>query len=224
MVSVDEDPQQGQQWVRQVGEEAERVGLQQLSLIYGGLIVIGVYLVQPFLTASSLDLSAKVCVVAFSVAIPLLASLVLVNQLEVFRRRVTRSVVVEVARVVAQVCVYVGVMAGFWHILWIAGVGTLAGGLVGVAVLSAGYWYVERDQEPTPQEGDEPGDAEALALRRWVSQVRVGCARLACLPAAPAITLWSTDSGSSFMQLAGARAGARGAGCIRAPGLAELGS
>jgi hypothetical protein len=43
-------------------------------LIYSGLIVIGVYLVQPFLVAGTLDLSARVCVVAFSVAIPLLAA------------------------------------------------------------------------------------------------------------------------------------------------------
>ena len=73
MVTVNEDrawfrqdPQQEQEWVR------------QLSLVYGGLIVIGLYMVTPFLTAASLDLSAKICVVAFSVAIPLLAALVLI--------------------------------------------------------------------------------------------------------------------------------------------------
>jgi hypothetical protein len=121
-------------------------------------------MVQPFLTAASLDLSAKVCVVAFSVAIPLLAALVLVNQQEVIRRRVTKAVLVEAARVVAQLCAFVGVVAGFWHILWIAGVGMLAGGLAAVAVQSVGFWrlerdrLLERDQKPTPQEGDEPGD------------------------------------------------------------------
>lgn len=150
-----QDPQQEQEWIR------------QLSLIYSGLIGIGVVMVQPFLTAASLDLSAKVCVVAFSVAIPLLAALVLVNQHEVFRRRVTKSVLVEIARVVAQTCAFVGVVAGFWHILWIAGVGMLAGGLVAVAVQSVGYVrlerdrLLERDQKPTPQEGEEPGDTEA---------------------------------------------------------------
>jgi hypothetical protein len=66
-------------------------------------------MVQPFLTAASLDLSATICVVAFSVAIPLLAALVLVNQHEVFRRRVTKSVLVETTRVVAQLCAFVGV-------------------------------------------------------------------------------------------------------------------
>jgi O-antigen/teichoic acid export membrane protein len=161
-VSVNED----RRWFRQDPAQ-EQEWLRQLSLIYGGLIVIGVYMVAPFLTAASLDLSAKVCVVAFSVAIPLLAALVLVNRQEVFRRRMTKSFVVETARVVAQLGAFVGVVAGFWHILWIAGVGVLAGGLVGSAVQSVGYWrlerdrLLERDQQPTPQEGEEPGGTEA---------------------------------------------------------------
>jgi hypothetical protein len=64
--------------------------------------------------------SAKICVVAFSVAIPLLAALVLVNRQEALRRRVTRSVLVAIAQVVAQAYAIVGVVAGFWHIEWIA--------------------------------------------------------------------------------------------------------
>jgi hypothetical protein len=97
----------------------------------------------------------------FSVAIPLLAALVLVNQQEAFRRRATTSVLAVIARVVAQNCAFVGVVAGFWHIHWIAGVGMLASGLVAVVVHSAGYTRLERDQEPTPQEGDEPGDTQS---------------------------------------------------------------
>ena len=138
----------------------EQEWLRQLSLVYSGLIGIGVLMVQPFLIASSLDLPAKVCVVAFSVAIPLLASLVVLNRQEAFRRRATRSVVAQLTRVVAQTCAFVGVVAGFWHILWIAGVGVLASGLAAVAVHSASYWRLERERAPTPQEGEEPGDAE----------------------------------------------------------------
>ena len=43
-----------------------------------------------FLTATTptLDWSAKICVIAFSVAIPLLAALLLVNHQETSRRRV----------------------------------------------------------------------------------------------------------------------------------------
>lgn len=96
--------------------------LGQRGLIYGGLILIGLYMVQPFLTAPSLDASAKVSIVAFSVAIPLLAALVMVNRQEAFRGRRTPSVTVTMAHVVAQLAAFVGIIAGFWHITWVAGV------------------------------------------------------------------------------------------------------
>jgi hypothetical protein len=134
-VTVKQDPELEQELVR------------QNSLGYGGLIAIGVVMVQPFLTAASLDLSARICIVAFSVAIPLLAALILVNRQEVFRRRRTKSVLVSTAQVVAQLCAFVGVVASFWHILWLAGVGMLAAGLAAVAVHSAGYARVERGQK-----------------------------------------------------------------------------
>jgi uncharacterized membrane protein len=74
-----QDPGQEQEWLR------------QNNLIYGGLIGVGVVLVQPFLTAGSLDVPATICVLAFSVAIPILAALVMLNQQEAFRRRATAS-------------------------------------------------------------------------------------------------------------------------------------
>jgi hypothetical protein len=44
---------------------------------------------------------------------------------------------------------------------WVA----LASGIVGVAVHSLGYWRLERDQGPMPQEGEEPGDTESQPPR-----------------------------------------------------------
>jgi O-antigen/teichoic acid export membrane protein len=143
---VRQDPALEQEWLR------------PLNLSYGGLIAIGVFMVQPFLTAASLDPAARICIVAFAVAIPLLAALMLLNRQEAFRRHRARSVPVTIAQVVAQTCAYVGVVAGFWHILWIAGVALLASGLVAVGVHSAGYWRLERDQPPTSQEPEGPGD------------------------------------------------------------------
>jgi len=70
-------------------------------------------------------------------------------------------VVVEVTKVVAQTCAFAGVVAGFWYILWIAGVGILAGGLVAVGVHSAGYMRVEQGHPPTPSDAEEPDDPEA---------------------------------------------------------------
>jgi hypothetical protein len=156
MVTVTAAADRGPAWRRQDPELVQE-WLRQSNLIYGGLIVIAVYMVTPFLTASSLDLSARICVVAFSVAIPLLAAILMVNRQEAFRRRRSRSVMVTIAQVVAQTVAFLGVVAGFWHILWIAGVGILASGLVAVAVHSAGYWRVEQDQQP-PQEGGASGE------------------------------------------------------------------
>jgi hypothetical protein len=160
MVTVKEDkgsPEQEQEWLR------------QLSLIYSGLILIGVYMVQPFLTAASLDQSAKICVVAFSVAIPLLAALVIVNRQEAFRRRATTSVLATIARVVAQDLAFIGVVAGFWHIYWIAGVGFLASGIVAVGCTrqATGAWRGISSHRPSrprnpatpshsPFEGERP--------------------------------------------------------------------
>jgi hypothetical protein len=146
---VRQDPALEQEWLR------------QNNLSYGGLIAIGVFMVQPFLTAASLDVAAKTCILAFAVAIPLLAALMLLNRQEAFRRRRARSLVVTVAQVVAQACAYAGVVAGFWHILWIAGVALLASGLLAVAVHSVGYWRLERDQPPTLQKPEDPGDTES---------------------------------------------------------------
>jgi hypothetical protein len=123
--------------------------LRQLGLIYGGLILIGVYMVQPFLTEPSLDASAKISIVAFAVAIPLLAALVMVNRQEAFRGRLTPSVTVTVARAVAQAAAFVGIVAGFWHITWIAGVTFLGAAVVAVGIHSAGYWRLEGTEEPT---------------------------------------------------------------------------
>jgi hypothetical protein len=113
--------------------------LRQNNLIYGALIAIGVFMVQPFLTAPSLDLTARICVVAFAVAIPLLAALAMVNRQEAFRRRASGSVLVTLAQVAGELAAFVGVVAGFWHILWVAGASVVVTGLVAVGVHSAGY-------------------------------------------------------------------------------------
>lgn len=136
----------------------EREWVRQNNLAYVGLMVIGVYMVQPFLTAASLDVSARICVVAFAVAIPLLAALVLVGQQETFRQRPTKSVLVTwIAKPVAQGSAVVGVVAGFWHITWIAGVAMLVVAFIAVGVQSAGYTRLESE---TP--GSKLATVEAL--------------------------------------------------------------
>jgi Na+(H+)/acetate symporter ActP len=152
---VTQDPELQQEWIRQD------------NLAYGGLIAIGIVLVQPFVAGASLDISGLVCAVAFAIAIPLLAALVLVNHQETFRRRRTSSRIVAVAKATAQSFAFVGVVAGFWHIHWIAGVGILVSALVAVGVQSAGITRLELGERPASraakaaQDLAKPGDADA---------------------------------------------------------------
>jgi hypothetical protein len=124
-------------------QELQQEWIRQDNLTYGGLIAIGLVLVQPFVGGASLDTSGMICAVAFAIAIPLLAALVMVNRQETFRRRRTSSRTVPVARATAQLCASVGLVAGFWHIHWIAGVGVLVSAIVAVGVHSAGFSRLE---------------------------------------------------------------------------------
>jgi hypothetical protein len=133
-----------------VTETGEMKGemLRQIGVMYGGLIAIAVVMVQGFLETSSLDTSARVSTIAFAVAIPLLAALVLVNRQEAFRGRRTTSKSVTLARVIAQLAASVGLVAGFWAITWVAGVTFLVAGIAAVGVHSAGFWRVESPRPP----------------------------------------------------------------------------
>jgi hypothetical protein len=59
------------------------------------------------------------------------------------------------------------VVAGFWHIHWIAGVGVLVSALAAVGVQSAGITRLELGERPAPQSAEaaeeppKPGDADA---------------------------------------------------------------
>jgi hypothetical protein len=124
----------------------EREWLRQNNLANAGLIGAALIVVQPFLTAARLDVAAKICVVSFAVAIPLLAALVLVGQQEAFRQHPTKSVLVTwFAKPVANGSAFVGLVAGFWHITWIAGVAIVVAAFVALGVHSAGYTRLERD-------------------------------------------------------------------------------
>jgi hypothetical protein len=150
--SLTQDPELGEEWLRQE------------NLIYGGLMAIGIVMVQALLPYP-LDTSATTCVLAFAVAIPLLAALIMVNRQEQFRRRRTPSRTVAGARAIAQGAAFVGLVAGFWHVHWIAGVVVLGSSLVAVGVHSAGVTVLESQPSKPAREnprGEQPsGDYEA---------------------------------------------------------------
>lgn len=145
--------------VSEPGPAQLREWLEQANLTYGALIAGGVLMVQPFLTTPSLDLAATISIVAFSVAIPLLAGLILVSREEILRGRRTKSVLVTVGQAVAYAGAFTGLVAAFWHIVWFAGVAVLVSGLVAIGVHSAGYTRLALDEGTSPEEIEElPGE------------------------------------------------------------------
>lgn len=124
---------------------AQAEWIRQSNLTYGGLAATGLVMVQPFLTETSLDPSALVCVIAFAVSIPLLAALLVLNRQEEFRHRTTKSVPVAIAKAIAQAAAFIGITAGFWHMSIVAGVVFLVMGCIAVGVHSSGYVQLEYD-------------------------------------------------------------------------------
>jgi hypothetical protein len=145
------DPELGEEWLRQD------------SVMYGGLIAVGVVFVQALLPYSP-DASAMTCVLSFAVAIPLLAALIMVNRQEQFRHRRSTSRTVVGARAIAQGAAFLGLVAGFWHLHWIAGVVVLGSSLVALGVHSAGLTVLELhpsmlgQEEPPDKHHSEAGD------------------------------------------------------------------
>jgi len=151
-----DESDQVREWLRRnPGQEKE--WLRQNSLIYSALIGVGVLMVQPFLTAGTLDLSARISVVGFAVAIPLLAALLMINHQETFVGRTTNSGLVGITKLTAQLAAFIGLVAAFWHIWWLAGAALLAGGILALAAYSAGYSYL--DGGPGPGKESQPPDS-----------------------------------------------------------------
>lgn len=84
--------------------------------------MLGVYLVQPFITATSLDVTSTICVAAFSLSLPLMAFLLMVNRLGSLHRDASHPWDISVAKSVGILSACVGVVAAPWHMTWIAGV------------------------------------------------------------------------------------------------------
>jgi hypothetical protein len=146
--ALEPDPAQQQEW------------LGQTNLIYGGLITVGVLMVQPFLTAPSLDLAASISVIAFALAIPILAALMLVNREETFRGRRTPSRLVAVGNGLGQSASFVGIVAVFWHITWVAGVVVLVSSFLAMGIHSAGWVRLALPDMATLQSGEAESETE----------------------------------------------------------------
>ena len=113
--------------------------IKQLHVIYAALIGIGMVTVQPFLYEGEYNgLPARICVISFALSIPILSSLLLLNYEEEFRKRMSKSMTVAVAKAIGQFAAVTGIIAAFWHISPLAGISLLVGCVIGLTAYAAG--------------------------------------------------------------------------------------
>ena len=121
---------------------------QQALVVYGGLIAIGVVILQALISAPSLDLPLQVSILSFAIAMPLLAIMVLVNHAQASYRYASYPRYLSLAIVLGQGGAFIGVLAAFWHISWVAAVLLVISGLVGLVVYAAYSRQLARDNPP----------------------------------------------------------------------------
>ena len=117
------------------------------------LIVLGVYTLQAFISTTVTDIAGRVSIVAWALAIPLLAFLALLNRSqEAFRFGSLPSYLV-VARGIAPGAAVVGFGAAVWHLWMPASLVLIASGLVGMILYRVYYGRLERDNSPDRRPG-----------------------------------------------------------------------
>ncbi|WP_330254574.1 hypothetical protein OG874_08545 [Nocardia sp. NBC_00565] len=147
---------------------------KQNSLMYGGLIAIGVVILQGFLTADPLSVSGKISVVAFAISLPLLAVLIMLDELQSGDQAVSRSITDETAKALALLSSLVGVVAAFWHIDWFAGVAVIAAGIVALGVYGAhfsGSTFTQAALRRRQQRAERQSATQQRAAQQTATQV-----------------------------------------------------
>ena len=125
---------------------------QQTRAIFAGLIGIGVVIVQALIGINATDPPAVIAMLAFAIALPLLGTLVMINVVQAKYKYASYPFYLTFAYIVGQSSAFVGVIAAFWHVSWIAGVLILISSLVGLAIYLAYSKQLEKDNLPAQHE------------------------------------------------------------------------
>ena len=121
---------------------------QEALVVYGGLIAIGVVILQALIPAQSLDLPLQISILSFALALPFLAIMVLVNHTQASYRYASYPRYLSLIILLGQGGAFIGVFAAFWHISWMAAVLLAISGIVGLVVYAAYSKQLARDNPP----------------------------------------------------------------------------
>ncbi len=125
---------------------------RESTAILAGLIGISVVIVQALITIHGTDLPARIALLAFAIALPLLGMLVILNTLYSQVRYASFPLYLTLAYVLGEGGAALGVVAAFWHLSWVAGALIVASGLFGVVVYLAYTRQLKKDNTPEQNE------------------------------------------------------------------------
>jgi hypothetical protein len=94
---------------------------QQLNLIYGGLIGIGIFFIIDLVSETPLDTSLTVALFCFAIALPFLALLIMRNYIEATHKYTVRPAYINISAIIGALGIIIGLIAEIWHVTWIAG-------------------------------------------------------------------------------------------------------
>lgn len=126
----------------------QREWIRAEQVINAGLIVVGVYVVQALLATGAADLPARVSIVSWAAAIPLLAGLAMLNLVRESYRYASFPLYWKIASGIAEGSALVGFVAAFWHIWFPAAIVSAASGAGGIALYQVYVRRLERDNSP----------------------------------------------------------------------------
>ena len=130
---------------------------RQALVVYGGLIGIGIVILQALLSIQTLDPASFISIISFAVAIPLLATMVLLNHAQTSYRYASYPWYLTLIILLGQGGAFLGTWAAFWHISPLAGVLLPVSGVVGLIIYGAYLKQLERDnvtEAPTQSSPD----------------------------------------------------------------------
>jgi O-antigen/teichoic acid export membrane protein len=126
--------------------QPEWIGLA--TIINVGLIVLCIYVVSSLIGAPATDAPYRVAIVSLVVAMPLLAFMSILTEVQRTRRYASYPWYMIVTQSIAQVAAVLGFAAALWRAWWPASVALAVSGVVGLLVFQAYYRRLEKDNEP----------------------------------------------------------------------------
>ena len=115
------------------------------AVVNAGLIVVGIYIVQSLLASSFADTAARISIVAWAVAIPLLAALGMLNVAQESYRYASYPAYLLMARAIAQGSAATGVVSAFWRIWMPAGIVLIVSGVAALGLFVTYSRRLEKD-------------------------------------------------------------------------------